>query len=73
LLMEGILRQKVNFVLVVRRENNYYLPPEDECFAPLLTAYPGAFRSVYQAPDFNVYHVVANGSIPGPNIAVAVR
>jgi hypothetical protein len=62
LLMEGILRQKVNFVLVVNRKFNYYLPPDDECFDPLQAVYPDAFRSVFQAPDFRIFQVVSSAS-----------
>jgi hypothetical protein len=67
LLMEGILRHRVNYVLVVRRQYNYYLPPDDDCFAPLFRAYPGAFRLVYQVPEFRVFQVVMNPSLPGRN------
>jgi hypothetical protein len=60
LLMDGILRNKVDFVLVVRRAFNYYLPPDDDCFAPLLKAYPNAFHLVYQTSNFSVFQVVRN-------------
>jgi len=64
LLMEGILRNRVNYVLVARREYNYYLPPDDDCFAPLLRAYPEAFRLVHQVPEFRIFRVVTNLSLP---------
>jgi hypothetical protein len=64
LLMDGILRHRVNFVLVVQRPFNYYLPPDDDCFEPLLAAYPDAFRSVYQSPKFRVFEVVQNSALP---------
>jgi hypothetical protein len=64
LLMEGILRNRVNYVLVVRREYNYYLPPDDDCFTPLFKAYPEAFQLVYQVPRFRVFRVVTNLSLP---------
>jgi hypothetical protein len=60
LLMDGIVRNKVDFVLVVRRPFNYYLPPDDDCFAPLLKAYPEAFHLVYQTSAFSVFQVVRN-------------
>ena len=53
--MEGIRRHKVDFVIVVRRQSSYYLPTDDDCFAPLLTAYPDAFRLVYQAPELRIF------------------
>jgi len=62
-LMEGIQRNRIEFVVVVQRENNYYLPPDDDCFTPLLTAYPGAFRMVYQAPEIKIFQVTANPSV----------
>jgi hypothetical protein len=63
LLMEGILKHKVNFVAVVRRDYNYFLPPDDDCFNPLLAAYPNDFRSVFQAPDFKIFEVVRNAQL----------
>jgi hypothetical protein len=68
LLMEGILRQRVNFVLVVNRKYNYYLPPDEECFAPLLKAYPDAFSPVYQARDFSVFQVIGRPPSKGYGI-----
>jgi hypothetical protein len=64
LLMDGILRQRVNFIVVVLREFNYYRPSENDCFVPLLTAYPSAFRVVHEAPEFKIYQV--NLSDPPP-------
>jgi hypothetical protein len=63
LLMDGILRNKVDFVLVVRRPYNYYLPPDDECFAPLVKAYPGSFHLLYENPQFSVFQVLRNSNI----------
>jgi hypothetical protein len=69
LLMQGILGQRVNYVLVVRREYDYYLPPDDQCFNPLLAAYPDAFRSVHQGPHFGVFKVIKNAAPPSKGIA----
>jgi len=55
LLMEGILKYKVDFIIVSRQE--HYLPPDDVCFAPLLKAYPDKFRLVYQAPLYRIFQV----------------
>ncbi len=57
LLMQGMLRLKVDFLIVVLREFNYYHPSEKDCFAPLIAAYPDAFRLVHQAPEFRIYQV----------------
>jgi hypothetical protein len=59
-LMEGILRNKVDFLIVARRQNNYYLPPDDDCFAPLLATHPNSFRSVHEGPQFKIFHVFRN-------------
>jgi hypothetical protein len=62
LLIEGILKYKVDFVIVVRREDPYFLPSEDDCFAPLLTVFPETFRLAYQAPKFRIFHVTQDVS-----------
>ena len=65
LLMEGIRTHKVNYLIVVHRQDNYYLPSDDDCFAPLLKAHPDAFRLVNQAPDFKIFQVVRNCPLIG--------
>lgn len=70
LLMDGILKHKVNFVIVVRREYNYYLPSDDDCFAPLLKIHADAFRLVRQRPEFRVFQVVA-GATPSASVPSA--
>lgn len=58
LLMDGILKHKIDFVIVVQRgERSYYLPSDEVCFAPLLKAYPDKFRLVYQAPEYRIFQV----------------
>jgi len=57
LLIEGIRRLKVDYVVVVHREDSYYMPPDDYCFARLLAAYPDAFGLVFQTPQFRVFLV----------------
>ncbi len=63
LLMDGILKHQVNFVIVAHRDNNYYLPPDDDSFAPLLAADPNAFRLVYQAPKIRIFQVVTKSAL----------
>jgi hypothetical protein len=60
LLMEGIQKHKIDFVVVVTRNNSYYLPPEEDCMAALLPAYPNAFDLVYQSEGFKIYRTVKN-------------
>jgi hypothetical protein len=62
LLIDGIRKHKIDFVIVVRRKYSYYLPPDDDCFAPLLAGYPDAFSLVYQAPEFRIFQVVRNAA-----------
>ena len=70
LLMEGILSHKIDFVIVAWRKNNYYLPPDDDCFAPLWAAHPNNFRAVYQAPEFRIFQVIRNGAPQDKNSSV---
>jgi len=58
LLMKGIMEHKVNLVVVVR-ENYYYLPPDDVCFNALLAAYPNSFHLVYSTQEFEIFRVDA--------------
>jgi hypothetical protein len=60
LLMEGIRKNNVDFVIVVRRKDSYYLPTDDDSFAPLLAAYQDNFRMVRQTPEFRIFQVVGN-------------
>ncbi len=70
LLIEGIRRLKVDYVVVVHRQDSYYLPPDDDCFAPLLAAYPDAFRLVFQTPEFRIFLV---RDAPAPSVVSGRR
>jgi hypothetical protein len=58
LLMEGINKHKINYAIVVAREHSYYLPPEEDCIAALLAAYPSAVELVYQGTGFRIFRMV---------------
>lgn len=60
LLMDGIQIHKVEYILVVSRFANYYLPPDDVGMDALLAAYPKAFELVYSAPAFKVFRPLPN-------------
>ncbi len=60
LLLDGMLKHKINFVIVVRRDDSYYLPSDEDCFAPLLSAYPADFRLVYHTPEVRIFEMVPN-------------
>jgi hypothetical protein len=60
LLMKGIVEHEINFVIVVRREFSYYLPPDDICFAALLVTYPGFFHLMYESSEVRIFEVTTN-------------
>ena len=62
LLMEGIERHHVDYVIVAERISPFYLPADDDCFAPLQRAYPDAFRPVLQTKQFRIFQVVPKGT-----------
>jgi hypothetical protein len=65
LLMNGIHRHKVEFVIISKRAISYWLPPENVCFDSLLRTYPSAFYLVYEEPKFSVYRFVPENSRVG--------
>lgn len=66
LLMDGVRRLKVDYVVVVHRQDSYYLPPDDSCFDELLRAYPSNFRLVYSTPEFRVFKTISGDAAPAP-------
>jgi hypothetical protein len=64
LLMEGIQKHKIEFVISVNRDENYYLPPDDDCLAALVAAYPDALQLVQSAPAFRIFRVAPNEAPP---------
>ncbi len=62
MLYEGIKKHNVNYIITVSRRINYYLPPEDDGMAALLSAYPEAFELVHLTPTFRVFRVIAEKS-----------
>ena len=54
----------VGFVIVVRRENSYYLPPDEDCFFQVLKTYPEAFRLIDQASDFRIFQLAPQTVAP---------
>jgi len=64
LLMEGIQQYNVEFVIVSDRKFSYWLPQERDCFLPLVSAYPRAFRLVHEGPQFRIFAVVPDHDGP---------
>lgn len=52
LLIDGVKRLKVDYIVVVHRQYNYYLPSDDDSFASLAAAFPCNFH-----PEFENAHV----------------
>lgn len=63
LLMEGIQKHKVDYVVAVKRWYSYYLPPDDDCMAALLSKYPSTLRLIEQTPEFRIFQVTREGNL----------
>jgi hypothetical protein len=63
LLMEGIQKHKIEYVISVSREDSYYLPPDDDCLAALQAAYPAALQLVESGPDFRIFKTVTSETV----------
>jgi len=57
LLMEGMLRNDVDLVIVVRRRDDYYLPSDEDCFAAVNAASPETFLTVHDAGGYSIVQV----------------
>ncbi len=55
ILMEGIRKYKVNYVVLIRRKQSYFLPPEEDCFAAVLAENANAFRLVIETKGYRIY------------------
>jgi len=62
LLMEGIQKHKIDYVVAVKRWYSYYLPPDDDCIAALLAKYPSALRLIEQTAEFRIFQVTRDGN-----------
>jgi hypothetical protein len=56
-LLEGIVRHGVDYVVVVNHAGPYYLPDENDCFDPLLAIHPDKFRLVLQRANLRIFQV----------------
>ena len=59
LLMAGIYRYRVQFVVVRYGEDTYWQPTAQECFGALSSAFPASFRLVHSGPRNSVYEVLS--------------
>jgi len=56
-LLEGIVRHGVNYVVVVKHVTPYYLPDDDYCFDRLLAIYQDKFRLVLERTNLRIFKV----------------
>ena len=58
LLLDGILRYHVDFVIVVRRRpHSYWRPDDDQCFRSVVDRYPQRFAIVQSGAHEKIYAV----------------
>lgn len=75
ILMAGIRRLKVDYIIVAHRKYSYYLPSDDDCFARLEAADPQAFQPEIANADFRIFRVLpvalsrlTTGAVPARGI-----
>jgi hypothetical protein len=59
-LMQGIQRLKVDYVIVIKHAEPYYLPDDDYCFQQLLVSRRDAFQIVFQDSNLQIFQVERN-------------
>jgi len=57
LLINGIVKHKVDYVISIDRDVSYYLPPDDECMAALLKRYGCRFQLVQTIGTAQIFRV----------------
>jgi hypothetical protein len=60
ILMQGIVRHGVNYVIVVKHAYTYYLPDDNYCFDKLLAKYGDAFHLVFRDSSIRIFEVQSN-------------
>ena len=73
LLKQGIIRNRVDAVVVVHRDFDYYLPADGDCIAPLMKTDPNFLRLAYEAPNFKVFQVSSDAGHSSDKIVRAQR
>jgi hypothetical protein len=59
ILLDGIRRHAVNYVVVAKHTSPYYLPDDDYCFDRLLELQPESFHLVYEVESLRIFSVQA--------------
>lgn len=57
-LMDGIAKHHVDYIVVIHHSNPYYLPDDDICFDPLLSSHPGSFQLILDKGNIRIFKVV---------------
>jgi len=56
-LFEGIVRHGIDYIVVVKHREPYYLPDDDTCFERLLEVHPTPFRLILQSANLRIFLV----------------
>ena len=64
-----ILKHHIEYVVVVDRHFNYYLPPETTCFDLFYTAYPDLLSLVVEKGRLKIYKVLSESTVLASNKA----
>jgi hypothetical protein len=58
ILMQGIRRHHIQYIIIIDRDFSYYMPPDEYCFEKLYNAFPGTFRLVENKGQIRIYEVL---------------
>jgi hypothetical protein len=68
-LMHGIREHHIQYVVVIDRDFNYYLPPDPVCFDSLYKAYPQEFRLAEAKGQVKIYEVLPDSTAQPSSLA----
>ena len=54
-LFEGMMRHRVDYVVVIRHSSPYFLPDDGECFDRLFARYGDGFRLVFEKENLRIF------------------
>jgi hypothetical protein len=58
IIMDGIQKYRIQYLVIIKRDRYYYLPPETTCYSLLEKAYPQSFRLVEANGPVKIYEVI---------------
>jgi hypothetical protein len=59
-LFEGVVRHGIDYIVVVKHQEPYYLPDDDYCFEKFIETHPTAFRLILQSANLRIFLVKKN-------------